>query len=146
LEPRQYPLVVNIDSQPVGGLGMPWGDQRVVEATAIAAAFGRTWHDLDLERIMPVGDVPTGSPGAYVYELFTRRGTRILWGQPPGAKEGTEPAADAKIGRLREYAAQHGGLDGAQGQKLIDVRPAGGLQVLDAVRSAASAASDVERQ
>jgi hypothetical protein len=138
LEPRQYPLVVNVDSQPVGGLGMPWGDQRVVEAAAIAAAFGDSWRELDLDRIMPVGDVATGSRVEYVYELFTHRGTRILWGRPPGAKAAGEAPAEEKIARLREYAAAHGGLEGGQGGQLIDVRPAGGLQALDAVTSARS--------
>ena len=89
--------------------------------------------ELNLDRIVPVEDVQGGSQVAYTYELYTRRGTRILWGQSPHAKDAQEPAAEEKIARLREYAAAHGSLEGAAGRQLIDLRAVEGLQVLDAV-------------
>ena len=42
---ERYPLLVNVDSKPLAGYGMPWGDERVVAAAEIAEAFGGTWQN-----------------------------------------------------------------------------------------------------
>ncbi len=58
-----------------------------------------------------------------IFALFTRAGTRILWGYVPGANMlGESPAAE-KVARLQHYLAVHDTFDGPQGQpQQLDVR------------------------
>jgi hypothetical protein len=119
---QSYPRLNGISTLPVGPIGQPWGDVRVVEGAEIAAALGPKWQTLKLDRIAPVA---TGGPqagGANVYELVTRGGTRIVWGFAPGAKAVGEPSASEKVTRLLQYLADHGPLDGRDGPQRLDVR------------------------
>jgi hypothetical protein len=53
-----------------------------------------------------------------MFELYTRLGTKIVWGYAGGGAA-AEPSAEEKIARLQQYAAAHSGLDGGQP---LDVR------------------------
>jgi hypothetical protein len=44
---------------------------------------------------------------------------RILWGSPPGREQPGEAAAEAKVRRLLDFQAEHGGLYGCE----HDLRP-----------------------
>jgi hypothetical protein len=129
VELSRYPRLVGIDTVPVGPVGTRWGDGRVVDAAEIAAAFGPAWHELKLERIVAAG-LATASYGEDArYELFTRSGTRVLWGRGPATKMPSElPAAD-KVARLKKYAQENGSLEGPAGPQVLDV---GALAALDA--------------
>lgn len=120
VEQARYPRLVGIDTAPIGPVGTRWGDGRVVDGAEIAAAFGPTWQQLALDRIVPA------SSAAYseetTYELFTRSGTRILWGRGPASKMPSEIPAVDKVARLRQYAAENGSLDGPGGPQVLDVR------------------------
>lgn len=118
----EYPIVDGITSAPVSLPGMPWGDECVVGAAEIADAFGPTWHELKLHRIVPAGRVSSGPRAEYVYDLYTWRGRQIIWGCSPRATAPGEWPASEKISRLRQYAAAHGGLDGEVSREPIDVR------------------------
>lgn len=107
-ERRSYPCLGGIDTRPMRPVGQPWGDGRVLDGAQIAAAFGPAWQQLKLARIQP-------SPASLAaheptYELFSRAGTRIIWGLPPGTKVLGEPSPAEKIARLQQYVADHGGL------------------------------------
>jgi hypothetical protein len=109
IEKQSYPCLAGIDTRPMRPEGQPWGDGRVLDGAQIAAAFGPAWQQLKLSRIQP-------SPASLAareptYELFSRAGTRIIWGLPPGTKVLGEPSPAEKIARLQQYAADHGGLD-----------------------------------
>jgi len=139
-EPTEYPIVVGVTSDPVSLAGMPWGDERVVGAAEIAAAFGRTWNELKMHRIIPVGYGHSGPRSEYTYDLYTRQGRRILWGRSPRSRAGDEPTAEEKISRLRQYAATHGGLDVASSLEPIDVRRSNTPRPVDPVAAAPQAA------
>jgi hypothetical protein len=109
IEKQSYACLGGIDTRPMRPVGQPWGDGRVLDGAQIAAAFGPAWQQLKLYRIQP-------SPASLAareptYELFSRAGTRIIWGLPPGTKVLGEASPAEKIARLQQYAADHGGLD-----------------------------------
>lgn len=125
VEASRYPRLANIDSAPVGSLGTRWGDARVVGGAEIAALLGPHWSEFQLQRIAAA----TGPAEQVAFELFTRNGTRVLWGSAPGANAPGEPPAAEKLARLKQYASEHGGLETPQGPVDLDVRGAQGLRV-----------------
>lgn len=135
VEAREYPCLdlVGIGSAPVGGMGEHWGDERVVGAAEIAGAFGADWKELDLKLIEPDKPQRSAYRNVYGYVLFTRGGTKIIWGRPPGSELPSEAPATDKIARLKEFAEVRGSLDGSEPHTPLDVRNREGLQVLDRV-------------
>ncbi len=121
VEKSRYPLLVGVNTAPVGTVGECWGDARVVGGAEIAAALGEVWDQLNLQQIVPSAPLATGVAEEPTYTLVTRRGTRILWGRAPGTKvPGEMPAAD-KVARLKKYVGEHGSLEGAGGPQELDV-------------------------
>ena len=121
---ESYPCLSGIDRRPIQPVGHPWGDARVVDGAAIAAALLPSWQQLKLYRIQPAAQCPSPGDRGPTYELYTRAGTRITWGCGSGGPASGEPSAEEKVARLMQYAAAHGSLDGAP----LDVRripPAG---------------------
>ncbi|HBO43248.1 MAG TPA: hypothetical protein DD670_04805 [Planctomycetaceae bacterium] len=125
-EPSPYPIVVGITSGPVAGVGDCWGDERVVGAAEIAAQFGDPWRELDLDRIIAIGEPRQ----EYTYDLVTRKGTRVIWGCSPRGTDAQEIPATTKIERLRRYAIAHGSLEGLNGPQKIDVSRPEGLRIV----------------
>jgi hypothetical protein len=118
-EADRYPRIGEIHTQPAGLVGARWGDDAVVGAAEIAAAFGDEWQTLGLFRIVPAGRRAGGRAGAeFAFALFTRGGTRIDWGLSPSTQVVGEPSPREKIARLKKYAAEHGSLDGDKPQQL----------------------------
>jgi len=136
-------LRIAIDyNDPVGGLGVAWGDPRVIGAANIAAIWEDNWQSLGLYRIqlMPTPPsyprepaVPTVAPQ---FDLTTSTGARILWGHAPGAEISGEALPNEKIERLQDYIAKNGPL-GADGVEL-DLRNAGSIVTRTARQPAAS--------
>ena len=84
---ESYPCLAGIDRRPIQPVGHAWGDARVVDGAAIAAALLPVWQQLKLYRIQCVmqtvpGDRPT-------FELYTLAGTKIVWGRPAASRSGS---------------------------------------------------------
>jgi hypothetical protein len=123
VEASRYPRLVGVQTYPLGPIGTPWGDNRVVAAAEIADALAEDWHALGLERISPNdnGRSPLSRGKPTTYELITRGGTHVFWGRAPSeATPGSVPVAD-KIARLKRYAEDHGSLEGSRGPQRIDL-------------------------
>jgi hypothetical protein len=122
---ESYPCLAGIDRRPIQPVGHPWGDARVVDGAAIAAVLLPVWQQLKLYRIQPVARAPSPGEQGPLYELYTRAGTRIVWGSASGAAAANEPSREEKAARLVKYAAAHGSLDAGPS---LDVRkiPAAG--------------------
>jgi hypothetical protein len=121
VEKSRYPLLVGVNTAPVGTVGECWGDARVVGGAEIAAALGEVWDELNLQQIVPSAPLATGVAEEPTYTLVTRRGTRILWGRAPGTKVPGELSAADKVARLKKYAGQYGSLEGAGGPQELDI-------------------------
>jgi hypothetical protein len=91
---------------PAGLAGAPWGDARVEGAARTAALLQPLQECL---RLTEVEITPDG--------LEFRGGVRVGWGRP-----GAEPTAEAKLARLRELCERHGGPDGPERPRDIDLR------------------------
>ena len=122
IEAGRYPRLVGVQTVPVGPVGTRWGDARVVGGAEIAATFGPVWGQLGLDRVVASTLVEVGHRDEFLYELYTRGGTRILWGRAPGTDmPGELPAVD-KVARLKKYETEHGTLEGPGGPQQLDVR------------------------
>jgi len=116
---ESYPCLAGIDHRPIQPVGHPWGDVRVVDGASIAAALLPHWQRLKLYRIQAATSAPSAGETGTAYELFTRAGTRIVWGCARGIADSGEPSAEEKVARLLLYAATHGSLDAGPS---LDVR------------------------
>jgi hypothetical protein len=127
---ESYPCLAGIDRRPIQPVGHPWGDARVVDGASIAAALLPVWQPLKLYRIqagaekratptLPYpaggsgagGEASAGPVGVPTYELYTRAGTRIIWGTGIKSAAAGEPATADKVAWLVQFAAAHGSLD-----------------------------------
>lgn len=126
VEAGRYPRLAGIRTVPVGPVGTRWGDGHVIDGAAIAAAFGPTWGELKLDRIVPAASLTAYSPET-TYELFTTGGTRILWGRGPASTMPSELPAVDKVARLKRYATEHGSLDAPDGPQVLDIKMLGPL-------------------
>lgn len=122
VEAVQYPRLEQIVTVPVGPPGTRWGDIRVSGGAQIAALFGPAWHELCLDRIVPSKATGIGFADEPTFELFTRGGTRILWGRAPGSDLPGEIPAAEKVARLKKYKQENGTLEGIDGPQQLDVR------------------------
>ena len=149
VEKSSYLRLTGIDTVPMGPAGQPWGDGRVVGGAEIAAALGDAWRELrgSGSRASPrlpatVGDEPT-------YQVFTRGGTRILWGLAPGSKGPEELPPAEKVARLLRYKADHETLEGNGGPQTLDIRllppGKGGMTGVNSLFATASAEGQAAR-
>lgn len=117
----RFPRLTNIETMPLGPPGTRWGDLRVADGAAIAAAFGQRWAAMRLDRIVPVRKSEIDRRPDYVYELYTHGGSRVIWGRAPGAELPGEPSTAEKLQFLESWIAQNGTLEGARDPHEIDV-------------------------
>jgi len=127
VEASRYPRLVGVNTMPLGSVGTRWGDPRVVGGAKIAALLLPAWDELQLQKIVPSASPESGEQ--YAYDLYTRNGTRILWGRAPGAASPDPVSGGVKLGRLRQYLADHGSLEGPRGPQQIDVRDVRSVQI-----------------
>jgi hypothetical protein len=124
---QDYLRISAPETTPAGKVGNPWGDPRVQGGARIAALLKDSWKTLGLHRLVASRPDSVHKPpeplDAPTYDLFTRGGTRIIWGTAPRA----DNAADAvtalkKISRLLAFAKTSDGLDSGKPPKEIDLR------------------------
>jgi hypothetical protein len=89
------------------------------------ARAGQVWEGADVEAAMQLCRLIDAQPwreqvaGIDVTDalkresirLLTDRGTRIIWGRPPGEERSAEPPAGQKLSYLRHHFDQHGHID-----------------------------------
>ncbi|MEE9602528.1 MAG: hypothetical protein V3V75_04430 [Thermoguttaceae bacterium] len=121
IEASRYPRLVGVNTDPVGPVGTRWGDARVVGGAEIASALGPVWEQFKLHRIVPLSTGTRRATDDYVYAIFTRGGTRIIWGRAPGVNAPGELPPGEKIARLKWVAQQDGGLDNHGDSRELDV-------------------------
>jgi hypothetical protein len=126
LEASRYPRI-DVGHATPPPAGTRWSDRRVVAAAALAAALVDVWQELGLHHIALVPE--SASPGPFEFELFTKGGSRVVWGPGPSNSETDRAATADKLTRLRHYALEHGTLDGPRGPQDLDVRSPHGVQV-----------------
>lgn len=117
-EAGRYPLLVNVDTLPMGTVGEPWGDARVVGGAQIATAFGDAWKQLRLAAIIALGT----SAEVPVYALLTSHGAEIAWGRAPGNATAAELPATDKVVRLQNFFNRHGTLKGFDASREFNAR------------------------
>lgn len=122
---ESFPCLAGVDQRPIQPVGHAWGDARVVEGAAIAAALLPVWQQLKLYRIQSTAQTPLPGDRGPAYELYTRAGTRIVWGNASGHSTSGEPTTEDKVARLVQYAASHGSLDVGPSFDVRRIPPAG---------------------
>jgi hypothetical protein len=126
----KLPVAWNARSLPGGPAGTAWGDPVVIGATRLAQRLASGpenqdhWKEFGLEAIL-LPRPESASPALHelTYELVTKGGSRIVWGNPPGC-DSLEPPAEIKIERLRYFLRRNGSFEMSGDPCRIDIRPA----------------------
>jgi hypothetical protein len=132
LEARRYPRLAGLQTITAGPVGTKWQDARVAAAARLGSVLLENWDEFNFQRIVtgaPAGHMDAGAD--IEFELYTRRGTRVLWGlapQPDATFEAGKPdkVSVEKLARLKKLLADCGSLEGPDGPQEIDLRSAGG--------------------
>ena len=105
-------------------LGEPWPSPEIAGATALVAALGPAWRELDFFEISSAATPEVrGFARHHVYELRTTYNTRIAWGAAPGFAPPGEASVAEKLSRLRKFVAEHGPFTSvADSPEWIDIR------------------------
>ena len=120
---QRYPMIVNVTTLPSGAAGTSWGDAGIIGSAQLAAVLTPHWKEFNLVTIEnPVPKTGQSASDDGVYHLYTRGGSRIVWGRAPGSGHPGELTAEQKIGRMEEYVARFGGFDQPNGPYEIDIR------------------------
>ena len=115
---KHYPLISSVRTIPQGAAGNGWGDPIVLGAAQISSVLSARWKEFSLVEIR----VPTGATEDGVYHLYTKGGSRIVWGRAPASDHPGELSAEQKVGRMEEYVNRFGGFDQPNGPYEIDIR------------------------
>jgi hypothetical protein len=122
LEAARYPRLTDIEVATGPPAGTRWSDPRVAAAARLAAVLIDAWEELSLHRLA-LANEPSSTPGQlFEFDLFTKDGTRVRWGAAPTAEASEQKLADERLARLKQYYADHGGLEGAPGPQELDLR------------------------
>jgi hypothetical protein len=148
---HSYLRVFAGESLPAGPVGTSFGDEGVVGAAKIAAAFRDSWRRIGLEWIkvdrgmsgrsnqptppsyvlLPAGSRPqTDSP----HQWTSTSGqdsphVEIRWGSAPEYERVGEAKAAEKITRLKHFVIENGPLDKQTVSMVLDLRPATGISI-----------------
>ncbi|WP_164104601.1 hypothetical protein [Candidatus Laterigemmans baculatus] len=84
---------------PTGGIGSPFGDQRVIAAAALAELLEKHREICNLAAIT-LTNPNRAFNESWVYAIIRTDGTRFIWGSAPGEEVRGEPSAAAKLQAL----------------------------------------------
>ena len=128
VEATRYPRLTGVDRKPPEQHGGRWNDTRVLGGAEIAAAIFQWWEIMRLHHIA-ILETDASAPGEFqrrpepIFALFTRSGSRIVWGHAPGANVAGEMPVTDKVARLKKYWDNYDSLDGPEGRpQELDVR------------------------
>jgi hypothetical protein len=130
IEARRYPRLSGVEPVTTSPVGTRWRDARVSGGAEIAALLLDDWNEWNLQKIVVT---PTTSHGEPTFELFTKPGTRIVWGRANGTSSASSATSEVstveKLSRLKTYFARNSTLEGNHGPQDLDLRPAKELLV-----------------
>jgi hypothetical protein len=147
---HSYLRVLADESLPAGPVGTSFGDEGVIGAAKVAAAFREIWRQIGLEWIKVQWPPPRNMHQAATpdYVLFpsgippeptahqwtSNRSTgqphvEVHWGSTPGQEQPGEAQAEEKIARLKQFVQKNGPLDRQSVSMILDLRPATGISI-----------------
>lgn len=98
---------------PTGGIGSPFGDQRVIAAAALAQLLSKHREPCNLAAITLTNPTRAFNE-SWVFAIIRTDGTRFIWGSPPGEETNGEPSAATKLKALLADASRVADLRLAQ--------------------------------
>ncbi len=127
---ERYPIIQNVSSVPIGGLGESWGDPAVTGAAQLAEVLqqesgGQTlWKAMNLQAILvPAGSAPNAGSEDLEYQIRSSGGSRILWGRGPTTQHPGELTVEQKLQRMTAFYRDFGSFDDGPVPQAIDIRP-----------------------
>jgi hypothetical protein len=91
---------------PAGAVGIPWGDDRVTAAAAIAEVLCDDWPHLLLFQIAALPAVPGSASRSIDFEIVARDGRRFHWGMASEEGEGAPTAGERRAELLKWISQQ----------------------------------------
>ena len=122
---RNYLRISAGRSLPAGPVGTPWGDLAVLNGSRIAEVLEGKWKEFGFYRIVALP--ANGKQKEQVFDIYTKGGSRVIWGNAPGHELQEEVSANEKLARLKSYYQKHGSLDGSRVD--LDLRWGDGIEV-----------------
>ena len=98
-----------------------WPDARVVDAAKIMAAIGSRSKQLGIYRVMTLRSSRQMSATQIPFELWPKKGTKVVWGNAPGKEAVGEADARFKLEALVQFVQQHGTID-QMPERRVDIR------------------------
>lgn len=98
-----------------------WPDARVVDAARIMAVFGSGAKQLGIYRVMTLRSSRQMSATQIPFELWPKKGTKVVWGNAPGKEAVGEANSRVKLEALIQFVQQHGSLEQMPGRR-VDLR------------------------
>lgn len=132
----RYPVIQQISTPPMGGLGEAWGDPAVKGAAELAAVLTETndsgqswWNVLGLKSIVAPGRSSVSDAiDDLVYRIETNGGSEVVWGRYPGTRHPGELTVLKKLERMADYHRRRG-FDRTPVAYQIDIRHWNGVEL-----------------
>jgi hypothetical protein len=120
---RNFLRVAAGETTPAGLVGTNWGDERIAGSARLAELLETEWRRVGLYRIAVLGERESvRRRAAPLYELQSRKGSRVVWGHAPGQEVSGEAKGAEKLARLLEFVEQNGPFDSGGAAVEIDLR------------------------
>lgn len=99
----------------------PWPDARIKDCVALADYFGNSWPSIGFYQIVSF-QAPDRNAISKPLELYSKYGSVVIWGSPPGKEVNGEASAEVKFRALAEYVLQNGSFAKSDPNLQFDLR------------------------
>lgn len=117
-----FPLLRLFDGKAPAGIGVRWRDARVVSAARIAGELSPVDDVNNLWTRCQLVDIRPSEVDEKSFEMYSKGGSRIVWGRVGDASRDVEPTDEQKAGKLEQILSARGSLSAPAGPYLIDLR------------------------
>ena len=125
----RFPLISSAYSIPQGPAGTYWGDLSMIGAARLAELLTpngdveANWNRFGFDAIeIPRATKANRKLNEVEYQIRTKGGSLIIWGDAPGINRPREPGAEQKLKRIEKYWTDFGGFEKPHGPYVIDIR------------------------
>ncbi len=122
-DPWSYFMIFAKDARPAGGIGMPYGDNRIAAAIVLCGLLEPQRETYGLQFVTVDHDGIGAGPSPWIMRIETRdRSREIIWGHIPGTQNTGELSPEEKLLRMIAWLKQTNSVSGSAQVQTIDLR------------------------